>query len=227
MCPRPRFASLQAAKRDAILAAAAKEFAERGFEAASYNRLIERAGVSKGAMYYYFDDKQDLYVTTVGHAVAVLQAAIGELDDFDDADDFWTALIDLYQRVLVFFLEEPVMAALLKGVTHPPPAAASGVDRSQSQAMERFAKYFEAVIHQGVRVGGLRDDVPADLLLEILLGMGDAMDRWTIDRFETLDEKQIQTLLRTNTQMFMRVAAPLSLVQRWEGQFLRPAAEPL
>ena len=33
-----------------------------GFENASLNRIIKKAGISKGAMYYYFDDKMDLYI---------------------------------------------------------------------------------------------------------------------------------------------------------------------
>jgi len=61
--PLPRFQNLDETRRRAILAAAAEEFGERGFAQASYNRIIERAGISKGAMYYYFADKDDLYRT--------------------------------------------------------------------------------------------------------------------------------------------------------------------
>ena len=58
--PLPRFQNLDQLRKRAILTAAAEEFGERGFAAASYNRIIERAGISKGAMYYYFADKDDL-----------------------------------------------------------------------------------------------------------------------------------------------------------------------
>ena len=55
--PRPRFNKLTAEKRESILEAAAKEFATHGFEGASLNQILSNAGISKGAAYYYFDDK--------------------------------------------------------------------------------------------------------------------------------------------------------------------------
>jgi AcrR family transcriptional regulator len=60
--PRPRWATLEPERRTAILDVAAAEFAAHGFTDASYNRIIQRAGISKGAMYYYFDDQEDLFV---------------------------------------------------------------------------------------------------------------------------------------------------------------------
>ena len=61
--PRKRFADLEQPRRNRILGAAAHEFAERGYEAASVNRIITEAGISKGSLYYYFDDKEDLVAT--------------------------------------------------------------------------------------------------------------------------------------------------------------------
>ena len=65
--PRPRFARLTAAKRERIMEAAAKEFAAHGYEGATLNRILVEAGISKGAAYYYFDDKADLYLTALLH----------------------------------------------------------------------------------------------------------------------------------------------------------------
>ena len=78
--PRPRFERLDPERRGAVLDAAATEFAARGYDGASYNRIIERSGVSKGAMYYYFEDKADLYATVLGHALEGLGERIGDLD---------------------------------------------------------------------------------------------------------------------------------------------------
>ncbi len=61
--PRPRFNKLAPEKRERIMEAAAKEFAAYGYEGASLNRILEQAEVSKGAAYYYFDDKADLFVS--------------------------------------------------------------------------------------------------------------------------------------------------------------------
>src|SRR6185312_7869367 len=46
---------------DRILAAAATEFAERGFAGARVDRIARRARVNKAMLYYHFDSKQSLY----------------------------------------------------------------------------------------------------------------------------------------------------------------------
>jgi AcrR family transcriptional regulator len=46
----------------AIFAAAAAEFAERGFDAAGVDRIAARAGVNKAMLYYHYGSKLDLYV---------------------------------------------------------------------------------------------------------------------------------------------------------------------
>ncbi len=46
--------------RERILAVALREFAERGYSAVSVEEISETAGVSKGAFYYWFPDKDEL-----------------------------------------------------------------------------------------------------------------------------------------------------------------------
>jgi AcrR family transcriptional regulator len=48
--------------RDAVLAAAGRVFAQRGFEAASLDAIAEEAGVTRGAVYYNFADKEELFL---------------------------------------------------------------------------------------------------------------------------------------------------------------------
>ncbi len=82
---RSRFDKLEPKKQEAILTAAAAEFAERGFGAASLNRIIKRARTSKGSLYYYFNDKADLFATVVERALTrVLQEV-----DWPGVDQPW------------------------------------------------------------------------------------------------------------------------------------------
>jgi AcrR family transcriptional regulator len=46
------------ATRETILAAAAHEFATEGYHAASLSKILERSGVTKGAMYFHFASKE-------------------------------------------------------------------------------------------------------------------------------------------------------------------------
>src|SRR5436190_11854477 len=116
--PLPRFEKLDPPRKTSILAAAAEEFGERGFEGASYNRIIERAGISKGAMYYYFADKDDLYRTVLDAALALWLSDVGfQTFEADDAEAFWRACREMYERSLRFMLADPKNAALCLSVT--------------------------------------------------------------------------------------------------------------
>ena len=48
--------------REQILAAAAAVFAKRGFHATSLEAIAEEAGFSRGAVYYNFADKEELFL---------------------------------------------------------------------------------------------------------------------------------------------------------------------
>jgi AcrR family transcriptional regulator len=53
-----------------ICAAALDVFGEKGFAAAKLEEIARRAGVSKGTLYLYFKDKQDLFRAVVRDTVA-------------------------------------------------------------------------------------------------------------------------------------------------------------
>jgi AcrR family transcriptional regulator len=58
-----RLAGQDPAKRAQILAGAKRVFMTMGFEAASMNDITAEAGVSKGTLYVYFSDKEDLFAS--------------------------------------------------------------------------------------------------------------------------------------------------------------------
>ena len=53
-----------------ICAAALDVFAEKGFAAAKLDEIARRAGVSKGTLYLYFEDKEQLFRAVVRNTIA-------------------------------------------------------------------------------------------------------------------------------------------------------------
>lgn len=66
----PKFRRRKADRPGEIVRAAMDVFAEKGFAAARLDEIAVRAGVSKGALYLYFETKQDLFRAVVGQVVA-------------------------------------------------------------------------------------------------------------------------------------------------------------
>jgi AcrR family transcriptional regulator len=62
---RPRKERGTASTRAAIVHAAAEEFAERGYEAASLRAIARRAGVDSALVHHYFDGKADVFAAAL------------------------------------------------------------------------------------------------------------------------------------------------------------------
>jgi AcrR family transcriptional regulator len=81
----------------AIFAAAADEFAERGFDGAGVDRIAHRAKVNKAMLYYHFGNKRQLYLEVLRHmfgAVALRARAIADgPGSATDKTDAWIAAI--------------------------------------------------------------------------------------------------------------------------------------
>jgi AcrR family transcriptional regulator len=79
--------------RKALLDAALDEFAERGYREASVERVAERAGYSKGAVYWHFDGKPGLFLAlleerldaAMREMIALLESAPADQDMSDES----------------------------------------------------------------------------------------------------------------------------------------------
>jgi AcrR family transcriptional regulator len=176
---RPRFLRLPPAQQQAILGAARDEFAAHGFATASLNRIIESAGISKGSMYYYFDDKEDLYAEVIRRQIeqVIQQDGPVPVPTAADADGFWQALQHHYLRLMTRLAGDPVTAALLRDWL-----AGGGSTRREAEheAEQEVLPWLMQTLAAGQRVGAVRTDIPAELIIAIALGMGQAMDTWLI-----------------------------------------------
>ncbi|MEO6340455.1 MAG: TetR/AcrR family transcriptional regulator [Caulobacteraceae bacterium] len=70
MISQPKFRRRSADRPTEIVAAALAVFGDKGFAAARLDDIAKRAGVSKGALYLYYETKEDLFRAVVRQAVA-------------------------------------------------------------------------------------------------------------------------------------------------------------
>lgn len=176
--PRPRFYKLPPDQQQLILNLALTEFASFGFNGASFNRIIASAGISKGSMYYYFDGKEDLYSHVVQLELGRLLTEAGPfpVPETDNADAFWNLLRDYYLRLMKTLMRSPHLAALARDWV----SAASNpqIRRAQQEMEQAVLPWLLHAISVGQQARAVRTDVPVELLIAVLFGMGQAMDNW-------------------------------------------------
>lgn len=75
-----------AATRDRILDAAEQLFSEQGVSRTTLQHIATAAGVTRGAIYWHFDDKGALFNAMMERAILPLERAVALLDQTDAAD---------------------------------------------------------------------------------------------------------------------------------------------
>lgn len=203
---RPRFAKLPAHQQQRIVQAALDEFAAHGFHDASLNRIIDDAGISKGSLYYYFDDKGDLFAYVVRSGLGGLLGEVGQLPELDagDADTFWSVIEDYYLRLTRTLLTSPQLAALLRGWSSA--AKSPEFQRATGELEEASVPWIAHALAAGRRVGAVREDLPESLLIAVTLGMGEAMDTWLLARQP--DDGELPEVIAAIVGMLRRAVAP-------------------
>jgi len=205
--PRPRFRRLDPAKQKRILEAAAREFAAHGFEDASLNQILETAQISKGAAYYYFDDKADLFATAVAHYTEEMLADLPLVLASLDEESFWSTVASYYGRQFAYSYEQPWAIGVAKAAARLSPETIRA-NPSLSQFMEELEPFVDALLVRGQAVGAIRTDLPQSLLRRLLLAVDDASDHWLLEHWQELEPEEIQQIVRRVVGGMSRLLAP-------------------
>jgi AcrR family transcriptional regulator len=196
--PKPRFAALDPAKQEKILRIAAEEFAAHDFAGASYNRILERCAVSKGAAYYYFKDKADLYVTVLREGARRYIEFLGQPRPVDSIEGYWREADRITLRSFAFYRTDPSVAGLVRTL------ARAGGAVPFPELRQVYRGWLLGWLERGQRLGAVRKDLPAELLLDIGLGLSETLELWMADNVEELDDSLAHSLV----DCYRRVLAP-------------------
>lgn len=94
------------ATRAALVRAARELFSERGYAAVGTNEVVERAGVTRGAMYHHFREKKDLMRAVYEQTEQELVAAT--VERMQGVDDPWERLLTGV-RAFFDFCDDPAL----------------------------------------------------------------------------------------------------------------------
>lgn len=83
-----KIVNLEDKRRDAILNAALKEFATKGFDEASTNAIAKESGISKGLMFHYVNSKKDLFLFLYDYCTEMVDKEYLKLMNFNERDIF-------------------------------------------------------------------------------------------------------------------------------------------
>ncbi|GAC1349734.1 MAG: hypothetical protein NVSMB27_25620 [Ktedonobacteraceae bacterium] len=208
--PFPRFDKLAPGKRERLLEIAAQEFAQHGFEDASINRILERAQMSKGATYYYFADKVDLFCTVVQYCNEQLRLFDQTLDiSALTSESFWPTFAELHRQPLIRSVERPWLFAAANAARRRSPAT---MEREPLATLaKQLIAWAMAVVKRGQELGAIRTDLPGELIFGWIQALDEASDHWLLAHWKELDREAIGQISDQTVDAMQRVLAPPGL----------------
>lgn len=144
------------AKRQEILKAARRVFAERGLHAATLDEIAERAEFAKGTLYCYFKGKEDLFISMLEHEIVAFHDCLKEVISrgLPPAE----TLAQLVQAMMAAFDDNMDLMRLL---SQERSALATG--RGDDQIEHRFMPHFRSLsatvaslVRRGIENGSFR-----------------------------------------------------------------------
>lgn len=149
-------------RRAQILRAARAIFIERGYLEARVEDIARRAGLSKGAVYFYFSSKREVFDALVDEELAVTASFLAEAEL--DERQATVKMIDLGRKYLDYFagLKTPPRFFLLMSELA---IRDEELRRRVNAVHEQFVSATERVVAQGVAEGAFRDLDPRAVAL--------------------------------------------------------------
>ncbi|NVM78107.1 AcrR family transcriptional regulator [Duganella sp. SG902] len=173
---KPRWERRKDARPQELLAAALDQFVERGYAATRLEDVAKHAGVSKGTLYLYFANKEELFKAVVR---ANIVATIGEAEQ--DADAFDGPSGELLGSLLMKWWEE-ICATPLGGITKLMLAEGNNFPELaqfyNEEVVARGSNLFARVLARGVERGEFRPVDPV-VMTQVLIAPVIMLMMWT------------------------------------------------
>lgn len=144
--------------RERLLVSASRLFAQKGYSATTVREIVDAVGVTKPVLYYYFGNKEGIYLALMGEALFHVHELAAQAVEADGSAR--QRLERLFDRTFALILEHLDVVRVMDSIYYGPPQGAPFFD------FEVFHREFEGVVRSlveaGIQSGELRSaDVEA------------------------------------------------------------------
>lgn len=161
--PKETFFNLPDEKRLKLIRVSMQEFAERPYEQASVTSIVNQAGIAKGSVYQYFENKQDLYFHLIDLA---LQSKLEWTRQHasQPTGDFYADLREQMITGAAWNVEHVLETKLLSGIINSP-FEQEGLARVNGRSEE----FMLQLVQNAQAAGQIRSDIPASQVASYML----------------------------------------------------------
>jgi AcrR family transcriptional regulator len=154
-------------KRNAILDAATRLFAERGLTAAPTSEISKQAGIAEGTLFTYFKTKDDL-INALYREIK-LELADAMMSDFPRKKNVRTRLRHVWDRYVNWAIANPNQRKVLAQLAVSEVLTKESRDAGSAPFVE-----FQIMIRDAIERRVFRNDVPVELISKSLAALVEA-----------------------------------------------------
>jgi TetR/AcrR family acrAB operon transcriptional repressor len=171
-----------AATRRQVMNAALRVFSQKGYEATRLDDIAREAAVTRGAIYWHFSNKADLYHTLVAEAYSRINPILAQVMDAGGT------VLQLLRRMFVetvSYLEDDdefrAVSELVLFKTAATPEMEAGI-RRKTEGTRALINVLSSTMQQGIDTGEIRADLnPKDGALAMLAFQNGVRSMWLLD----------------------------------------------
>jgi TetR/AcrR family transcriptional regulator len=142
------------AVRERLLSAALELFRMRGYAATTVREIVEAAGVTKPVLYYWFGNKEGIYLELMNGTYATFQTMLaGAAQLRGNARE---RILSLSREIFDMFVENIDVARLIYSIFFGAPQGAP--EFPHEEYFDKMLETFRALVREGIAAGEFRGE---------------------------------------------------------------------
>jgi AcrR family transcriptional regulator len=165
--PKDTFFNLSEEKQENVIRAAVSEFLKYGFEKGNIGNIAKSAGVAKGSMYQYYENKKELFIYSVHWTSNYFFKKFNNYSILSGTDIF-DYIFESSRQILQQIREEKELAIFIQDVFLG--RYINMTDESINVMLKASDEYVLKLIQEGKKNGSIRKDMDDRILCLFLTG---------------------------------------------------------
>jgi TetR/AcrR family transcriptional regulator len=182
---------LEATVREELLAGATELFTRKGYASTTVREIVTAAGVTKPVLYYYFRNKEGIYLELIRQPYARFDALLDA--SRGGHGSAIKRILRLSDELFTLFVENIKMARLMYSIYYGPPQGAPYFDFDTYHFKLHDA--IRRLVKEGVRQGELQTGNTEDRMWAIVGIINVAMEVQLCHPEKAIDRKQLARIL--------------------------------
>ncbi|RKD30629.1 TetR/AcrR family transcriptional regulator [Thermohalobacter berrensis] len=160
------FEKLPKDKKEKIVKVCIEEFGIHGYKKTSTNKIVEKAGISKGLLFHYFGNKKNLYLYMINYAVQYFSKLFKNFIEEAHEDDIFIRLKKWGLFKIKVFSQKPKMYKFLTKAFLSPP---KDLENEIQQIYHKIYSNNIDILVKDINVEKFRNNINIDKAIELLL----------------------------------------------------------